>query len=158
MRRIVRRRWFSKKKQTWVEKEYVYDYKKSRRGRILVDKYGRINKKNVGNLKKQLAIEFTNPVELNYMLNEVDNIIDDVKEHKRELRTTGFYGRLTDNGITRMFTNMGTSVDEVASEYNLDVNDLLEKNNWDFTGNTFTDPVTGKVYNFKFTYTGSIFY
>lgn len=159
MRRIIKRRWFSKKKQAWVEKEYVYNYKKSTRGRILVDKNGKINQKNINKLKQQIETQYDTTVS-NYLKDELDRIVEEkhnIRNHK-ELRTTGFWGRLEDNSVTRMFSNMGQSLDDVADMYGLDPNDLLNEDNWNFSDNTFTDPVTGNVLNFQFSYTDSIFF
>lgn len=159
MRRIVRRRWFSKKKNTWIEKEYVYNYKKSTRGRILVDKNGRIIKNNIQKLKDQIKAKYDKSVS-DYLTSELDRIVEEksnIRNHK-ELRTTGFWGRLEDNDVTRMFSNMGQDLDDIADIYGFDPNDILNEDNWDFKNNTFTDPVTGKVFNFQFTYTDSIFF
>lgn len=149
--RKVKRRWFSKKKQTWVEKEYVYEHGKSTKGMILVNKQGKINQKNVD--------KYLNSINNNKEVDEeakrelidlLEQKIQERKDENKELTTSGFRSLSISDPITRMFSNAGYSVEEVANEYGFDIDELLDENNWH-----------GSVYKgeweFVFTYTGSIF-
>lgn len=149
--RRVKRRWYSKKKQIWVEKEYVYEHGKSTKGKILVNKEGKVNEKNlkkyIDSINSNTSLSETDKKELTDLLSE---IVHNRQYKKKELTTSGFASLKINNPIERMFSNAGYSVDDVVNEYGFDRDELLNEENW-----------KGSVYmgewEFIFTYTGSIF-
>lgn len=150
-KRVVKRRWFSKKQNTWTEKTYVYEHGKSTKGKILVNKQGKINEKNVEKYKETINNNANISEEAKRELLEMlDQTIDHRKDHIKELTTSGFRSLHINDPITRMFSNAGYSVEEVAEEYGLNVDDLLDEKNWN--GSIFMG-----MYQFNFTYTGDIF-
>lgn len=149
--RKVKRRWFSKKRNTWIEKEYVYNHGKSTKGKILVNKQGKVNQKNVENYQQQIKNNADlDEADKRQLLDILNEMINQRTTQKRELTTSGFSSLEITDPITRMFNNAGYSVEEVANEYGFDIDELLDEENWN-----------GSVYKgeweFVFTYTGSIF-
>ena len=150
-KRVVKRRWFSKKQNTWIEKTYVYEDGRSTKGKILVNKQGKINEKNVEKYKETIINNANLSEEAKRQLMDVLNqTINLRKDHIKELTTSGFRSLRINDPITRMFSNAGYSVEEVAEEYGLNVDDLLDQKNWN-----------GSIYKgeweFIFNYTGCIF-
>ena len=129
--------------------------RKSSRGRVLVSAKGRKNYKNIEEYKNKIK---TDPnltdAEKEATLYDLDIYIDQrIKENKsssgKRLTTHGFEGWESDTELERMFANVGMSAEEVAEEYGLDEQELLDPNNWN--GAVFKGQ-----YEFNFTYTGTI--
>ena len=149
--RKVKRRWFSKKKQTWVEKEYVYQHGKSTKGMILVNKKGKINQKNVDKFLESISNnkEISDDTKKEF-IDLLQQKIQARKDANKELTTSGFRSLSISDPISRMFSNAGYSAEEIANEYGFDVDELLDESNWN--GDVYKDE-----WEFVFTYTGSIF-
>ena len=155
--RTVTRTWITKSGQVKT-KTYTYAHK-STKGLTLVNKRGVVMKKNVEAFKRQ--IDASTEYDENYkrMLKaDVDNYILTRKgKANRQLTTSGFMGHLKSNELDRLFTNLGYSSDEFAEATGFDEEDLLNIDNWQFTGNESYFTVKGKKYKFIWTYTGKMF-
>ena len=154
MARMVRvRSWYSKKLGKTITKTYIYEHK-STRGKTLVGKNGKVNKKNVDEFIKEIN---NNPelsaVQKRTMVNELRAEIRDRVHNNKKLTTTGFAGQRADTDVERMFYNVGIDPEEIAAEQNIDILDLIDKRNW--AGDVFT--INGVKYKFSFTYTGNSF-
>lgn len=141
-------------------KVYVYDaskykYKhKSTRGLTLVGKNGRVDKKNIQKFKDTIdASTSYTAAEKRYLKADLDAMVAQKHKANQKLTTTGFLGHLETDKISKMFTNAGYSIPEVAAEYGMTEAELLNPKNW--KGNEFN--FAGKVYTFNFTYQGDIF-
>lgn len=136
MARKIKRTWYSKKLGKTITKEYTYEHK-SRKGKTLVDKNGRINKKNVDKVKQDInSREDLDESEKRALTVNLDALVDQRKQDKRKLTTNGFYGTMSESNVGRMLSNAGYSVEEVSEMYNIDENALLDEDNWN--GEKFT--------------------
>ena len=87
-------------------------------------------------------------------------------EDRKKLTIAGFKGHYTHliknelqkiditRDIELTAQNLGYSLKELASIYNLNIDELLNQDNW--KNNVFTTS-SGIAYMFKFTYTGNVF-
>ena len=151
--RTVRRTYWSKKLQAFVTKEYHYAHK-STRGKTLVDKRGRILKKNVGKFEEAIrANQDYSDVEKRSLIADLRAIVAQRHRTGDKLTTTGFIGRQQSNKVARFLANAGYSPEELAEELDIDEEDILDPENWDDDILT----VNGMRYKFKFTYTGNFY-
>jgi len=132
-------------------------YKKSRRGRTLVSKSGRLNasnKKNIDALKTEIlnSKEYSD-AEKRGLIADLNIIIKQRMKDGKKLTTTGFFGELASDKIERMLINAGYSIEEAAEELQVDEADLLDMKNW--SGDKFTH--AGDTWLFSFKYTGAVF-
>lgn len=129
--------------------------RKSSRGRVLVSRTGRKNKKNIDtyidkiNNDRELTAS-----EKRAKIADLRAYIEDRAKQNRQgtgkrLTTTGFEGWEADSDLERMFANVGMSAEEIAYEYNLDADELLDPDNWN-------KGVFKGQYEFHFTYTGAV--
>ena len=153
MARKIKRTYYSKKLGKMVTKEYTYEHK-SRKGKTLVDKNGRINKKNVDKVRQDInSREDLTAAEKRALNINLDALVDQRKQDKKKLTTNGFYGTMTDNDINRLFVNAGYSIEEVSQMYGIDEDELLNEENWN--GDQFT--YNGRSFALQFGYTINIF-
>ena len=144
-KRTVVRKYFSKRKNEWVTKTYEYNVKKAKRSDLIVGKKGNIYKDRLKKLRDSLS----NP----YDQYELDLIImhqqakKDVRISERTLRSM-----LADSKIEKAIINTGYTPDELAAEMGIDVDDLLDEDNWD--GDIFK--LGDRTWNFEFRYDGSV--
>lgn len=139
-----------------------YKYKhKSSRGLVLVSAKGKVNQKNVDKFKDIIdsndSYTLKDKISLKARLDEYVYQRKSEKNGKR-LTSSGFLGHIEatkkdSNRVKRLMANAGYSPEEVAREYDIDIDELLNLDNW--SGDTFT--YQGRTYLFSFTYTGSIF-
>ena len=135
MARKIKRTWYSKKLGKTITKEYTYEHT-SRKGKVLVDKRGRVIKKNLEKVKQDInSREDLNESEKRALNINLDALVDQRKQDKKKLTTNGFYGTMSDSKVGRMLSNAGYSVEEVSEMYNIDENALLNEKNWE--GETF---------------------
>ena len=151
-KRTVKRTW-RKADGTVVTREYTYNVGKSRRGKVLVNARGVINKKNVDAFKQEIRDSSISTAEKRTLLADLDANIRQRKGEKKKLTTTGFAGLQQEERIDRLFANAGYSVAEAAEEFGFSEEELLNPDNW--RGDTFTQ--NGVQYAFAFTYTGALF-
>lgn len=153
MARKIKRTYFSKKLGQMVTKEYTYEHT-SKKGKVLVDKRGRIIKKNLEKVKQDInSREDLNESEKRALTVNLDALVDQRKQDKRKLTTNGFYGTMSDSKVGRMLSNAGYSVEEVSKMYNIDEEALLNEDNWN--GETFS--YDGRSFLLQFGYTLDIF-
>ena len=153
MARKIKRTWYSKKLGKTITKEYTYEHT-SRKGKVLVDKRGRVIKKNLEKVKQDInSREDLNESEKRALNINLDALVDQRKQDKRKLTTNGFYGTMSDSKVGRMLSNAGYSVEEVSQMYNIDENALLDEDNW--SGETFS--YKGRSFLLQFGYTLDIF-
>ena len=159
----VTRKYYSKDgtlivKHYHYEKKYSYKDGHSRRGYVLVNKRGQINKKNLNN--------YINKINSNPNFDDLDkraNIADlkayvkNRAKNKTKLTTTGFEGHLKSDKLDRMLSNLGTSVEDVSSQYGFNEESLRNTDNWEYRGNTGYYHDGEDTYSIEWTYTGSIF-
>lgn len=128
-------------------------YRKSKRGRTLVGKNGRItsnSKKNVQNLIDEIQGN------ANYSEDEKITLVNDLnayvmQAHKsgKKMTTNGFWARYEEDKISRMLVNAGYTPEELADEIGVSVDEILKNENWNkgvFMG----------TWELSFQYTGEI--
>ena len=153
MARKIKRTWYNKKSGQYITKEYTYEHT-SRKGKVLVDKRGRVIKKNLEQIKQDInSREDLNQSEKRALNINLDALVDQRKQDKRKLTTNGFYGTMSDSKVGRMLSNAGYSVEEVSQMYNIDEEALLDEDNWN--GETFS--YKGRSFLLQFGYTLDIF-
>lgn len=147
-------------KRTWkradgtvITRTYTYGVGKSRRGRVLVNAKGVINKKNVDKFKDEIRNSAISSAEKRTLLADLDARLRERKRNKKKLTTTGFAGLQQTEKIERLFVNAGYSISEAAAEFGLSEEELLKPENW--SGDVYTQG--GNQYAFAFTYTGALF-
>lgn len=152
--RKITRTWTTK---SGITKTRTYTYKgvgKSRRGKTLVSKSGKINKKNLEQFKNEIdASTEYNDAEKRALKADLNIIIKQRVKSGKKLTTTGFLGELSNDSITRMLVNAGYSPEEAARDLDVDISDLLNVKNWN--NDIFT--VGSLTYQFQYSYTGSLF-
>ena len=156
--RIIKRRYFSKKLNDWVSKEYRYgdinNPLAGKRGKVIVNAKGKINKKNfdkfMEEVKDEIKVNFKKGV---YGDRELDEVIranvQDIKDYvntraqdKSRLTTSGIRGaKFANTRAANYLLNMGLDLDEAAKEYGVTVDELINDDNW--VGNQFKNPSTG---------------
>ena len=86
------------------------------------------------------------------MLLELNVEIGSARRHNQDLTTSRFESHYLDNRIDRYIYNMGGDIESLAEDMGLEVEDLRNNDNWDWTTNTFK--FDGVLYTFKFDYEG----
>lgn len=130
--------------------------RKSSRGRVLVSAKGRKNTKNINDYIDKINHDPNlTEGEKRSKIADLKIYIEDRAKHNRQLTgkrltTNGFEGWEADSELNRMFANLGMSAEELAYEYDLDAEELLDPSNWE-------NGVFKGQYEFNFTYTGAIF-
>lgn len=152
-KRTVVRKYWSKKKRDYVTKTYTYEGK-SRRGKVLVSKSGKVNKKNVEAYRQQIDNNDNfSQAEKRMLKADLDNLIRQRSKNGQKMTTTGFEGYEAETRVERFFVNAGYSVSEAAETLGVSEEELYDENNWQ--GNVLT--VGGQSYEVKFNYTESMF-
>lgn len=131
---VVIRRYYSKRAKMWVTKEYSYKYGKSTRGKILVNAKGQINKKNYQAYRDAIdRNDKLTDAEKKTLKNTLEDYVEERARNRQKLSTTGFEGHIEYGAARKIegyFTNFGTSAEIEAEINNLDVEDVLNPNNW----------------------------
>lgn len=159
--RKVTRTYFSKRLGKIVTKTYTYGEGKSRRGLTLVGKDGKItpnSKKNVLKFKESIDNNpFLTRAEKITLKNKLDALIKVRHDSGKKLTTTGFYGWMEEDKVNRLLVNAGYTAEELADEVGVDVEDILNPDNWKTPdkGNTYFQ-LGDTIYDIKFNYTSSI--
>lgn len=151
--RVVVRTWFSKKTGKYVTRTYTYAHK-SKKGLTLVDKRGRILKHNIERFEESIRNN-TNYDEAykRMLLADLKATVKQRKKDTRKLTTSGFMGKQEQNAIVRFLANAGYSVEEFADEINVDIDDVLDEDNW--SDGIFK--VGNRSFKFNWTYTGQFY-
>lgn len=129
--------------------------RKSSRGKVLVSPKGRKYTKNIEDFEKSIMNDSSlSAGEKRAKIADLRAYIEDrAKQNRagwgRRLTTNGFEAFEKDTGLERMFSSVGMSAQEIADEYGLDEQELLDPRNWD------KDVFKGH-YRFQHTYTGTI--
>lgn len=151
MRRVKRTYW-SKKEGRLVTK--IYEYKsKSRRGKVLVGKTGRLNQKNIDAFKEQIRLSDRGEAEKRTLIADLDALVHQRHRSKTKLTTSGFLGKMRRDAPSRFLINAGYSPDEFAEEIGVDVEDILDPNNWE---NGILS-IGSRHFKFSWTYTGEFY-
>ena len=151
--RTVVRKWYSKRQGRWVTKTYHYTHK-SKKGLTLVDKRGRTLKKNVERFKQSILDNPNyNEAEKRMLIADLNATIKQRKLDARKLTTSGFMGKQESDATTRFLANAGYSVDEFADELGVDIDDVLDQDNWHDGILTIGD----RSFRFNWTYTGQFY-
>ena len=157
--KTIIRKYYSKRQGRMITKTYTYSVGKSSRGKTIIGKNGKITKqgfKNYKNWLKQYKQELIDngaspSVVRDAMEAAKDEIRDRAIKHQK-LTTTGLEGHLehrnSGDKIRMYFTNFGTDVETEAELSGLDVNDILNENNW--SNGILT--IDGVAYIFEQTY------
>ena len=148
--KTVTRKWYSKKLGQYVTKTYTYDvskYVKKRAGKslLLVGKNGKLYKERIKEFKEQFD-EYDKAI--------IDAQIDYYQSHGKKISERTMVSKLTENRYAKMFINAGYTLEEAASELDVEEAELFNPDNWD--NDTFKNPKTGKTMTFKFNYYGSV--
>jgi len=128
-------------------------YRKSKRGRTLVGKGGRItsnSKKNVDALIQKIKDnQDYSDAEKVTLINELKYTVEYYHQQNKKLTTSGFFAKFAEDKINRFLANAGYSAEELAAEAGVEVEDVLNEANW--SGDYFMG-----VWKINFNYTGSI--
>lgn len=143
--RTVVRKYFSKRKNEWVTKTYHYKRKKAKRSDLIIGRTGKIYEDRLKRLRDSLS-DPNDQYELDLLI-ENQLYKKDARISERTLRSM-----LADSKIEKAIINTGYTADELASELEIDVADLLDEDNW--SGSEFS--FGGKTWNFEFKYDGSV--
>lgn len=112
-------------------------YRKSKRGRTLVGKGGRItpnSKKNVENFKQSIRDrEDLTESQKRALLSDVDSYVSNYSRRGKKLTTSGFYSYYEKDRIHKMLTNAGYTAEELANEIGVSEEDILNSSNWNGT-------------------------
>lgn len=145
--KTVVRKWKTKNGEIH-QKTYTYE---SDRGAVIVDAQGGVHQAAIDEAKRAIdARDDLGEVEKNMMKYYLDYYVKEAKEKGQSMRTTGFFGRLAEDKVNRMFANAGTDVATEAARLGVTEADLVNPDNW--SGDVFIDPATGKSYLFTFSY------
>lgn len=145
--KTVIRRWTTKSGEVH-QKTYIYE---SGRGKVIVDERGGVHAQALNEAKNAIdSRSDLGKVEKDMMKYYLDYYVKEAKESGKPMRTTGFFGRMQEDKVSRMFANAGTDVATEAQSLGVSEEDLLNPDNWN--GDVFTDPTTGRSYLFTFTY------
>ena len=143
-KRTVVRKYFSKRKNEWVTKTYEYNVKKAKRSDLIVGKSGKVYKDRLKKLKDSLDAYDQYELDLIIMHQQAKK---DARISERTLRSM-----LADSKIEKTIINTGYTPEELAAEMGINVDDLLDENNWD--GDIFQ--LGDRTWNFEFKYDGSV--
>ena len=129
--------------------------RKSSKGRVLVSPKGRKYTKNIKAFEDSIRNDSKlTDSEKRAKIADLHAYIEDRAKQNRgssgnRLTTNGFEAFEKDTGLERMFASVGMSAQELADEYGLDEEELLDPDNWE--GAIFKGQ-----YEFHHTYTGVI--
>lgn len=109
-------------------------YRKSKRGRTLVGKDGRItsnSKKNVQNLINEISAneEYSDSEKIT-LINDLNAYVEQAHIDKKKMTVNGFWARYEENKISRMLVNAGYTPDELAKEIGVTEDEVMNPNNW----------------------------
>lgn len=144
--KTVVRTYLSKKTGKTVTKTYTYKKSQLRsRKTYIINSKGRINKAALDRLiNKGVGTKFELETSLKVQL----------AQGKVSVSEQRFEASILHNRVEGMFANAGISIDAAASEIGTTEEALYDLNNWN--DGVFTDPTTGKSYEFDFNYEGSV--
>lgn len=114
-------------------------------GDEFIVKDGKINERLIDRIGENEGIEYANFARANASMYIRNN---------ENLSYKTFLSKLADNRLEKMFINAGWSLEAAATEIGTTPNALGNQDNW--VGDTFVDPMTGRVYQFVFQYHGAI--
>lgn len=130
-------------------------YRKSKRGRTLVGKGGRItanSKSNVDRLIEEIRKSTAPEIDKQTMINDLRARVQQAHKEGKKLTTNGFFGQMEEDKVSRMLTNAGYTPEELANEIGVSTKDILNADNW--AGDIFM--LGDKQWRVSFNYTGSI--
>lgn len=138
-------------KRTGKTKTYVYKYdvykvqgKRVHRGTKNIMYRGKITKygaKWIEEYKRGLDVSDRNELEAQLLSGE---------KNKRTITSTSMVSRMQEDSTSRFIYNMGGDVNDLSKELDVDYDELINKENWDFKQSTFS--YKGKTYQFYFEY------
>ena len=143
-KKTVVRKYFSKRKNEWVTKTYHYNRKKAKRSDLIVGKSGKVYKDRLKKLRDSLDADDQFELDLIIIHQQAKK---DARISERTLRSM-----LADSKIQKAIINTGYTPDELAAEMGINVDDLLDEDNWD--GDIFK--LGDRTWNFEFKYDGSV--
>lgn len=128
-------------------------YRKSKRGRTLVGKNGVISKNSKNNVEKLIKTiqdrDDLSDSEKITLTSDIRAYVDAYHQSHKKLTVNGFFAHYESDKINRMLTNAGYTPEELADELGVNVEDILNKENWN------KDIFMG-AWQLNFNYTGPI--
>lgn len=156
--KTVVRKYYSKKLGQVVTKTYVYD---------AATKARYAHKSTTERAFKKRVVSSTGRIYKagTDIMKQYNSVSDQayIQDIIRRYRTQGKLSKLTVGRLTYELTrekiisaldNTGYSFEEIADQIGTDVDDLINPVNW--SGSIYTDPKTGKQYQYQWTYTGTV--
>lgn len=140
----VPRTWYNKKTGEIVTRIYTYPTKgskaivsESRKGAILTNKKGQINKRNIEVLKEAINNNKNfNEADKRAAITRLESLLKQRQLDKRELTISGFLSTQEKDKINRFFINAGYTAEEIADDLGISEDDLTDNTNWN--GNIFS--------------------
>lgn len=124
---------------------------------MLIDRRGGIRRKAVEKFKDEIRAQAKAGKlgydEAQYTIDELDYFLEERAGKKgKQLRVSGFMGHLADTAVDRMFANAGSNLEDEAMYLGISPDILKDTRNWN--GDRFTNPFTGKTWEYIFGYGG----
>lgn len=154
MKKKVTRKYFSKKKNAWVTKEYEYEknyYKYRGKNVNIVYESGRVNKKKLNELLSKTSDPGAKA--------NINAIVKSFKNRKEALTFRGLASRLEEDKKNKFLINTGYTEKEFNREYSgygITIDDLFDPNKTTFKNNVFTLQ-NGRKFQLVWGYDESIF-
>lgn len=153
----VKRTYITKsgKKRTYTyeyDKKYSYKHK-SKKGKVLVSASGKVNKKNVADLKAEIMAKDGDTATKKQLCNRLDAYVKQRSKHKEgRLTTNGFFAHEANDKAEQFAASLGYSISELAGMYNLDEADLRDPSSWK------DDELvaSGRIFKINHNYTGDV--
>lgn len=144
--KTVKRTYTSKRTGKTITKIYTYSKTQLRsRKTYVINSKGKINKSAIKRLvDKGVGTE----MEIRAKIHEQLGL------GKTSISEARLEASILHNRIEGMFANAGMNPELAAAEIGSDLDALYDSANW--AGDKFTDPASGRVWQFEFSYTGSV--
>ena len=128
----IKRKWFSKKKQMWVEKSYHYNETKNYR---LTTKKGKLSKKATNDYIKGI---YGSDISKEMFVKET---LRHYMQEKKVITTRMMNAMFSTDQLDIFMSNLNISYEQIVKDLsnkgvNVDVNYVMNKDNWSFTKGT----------------------
>ena len=122
---------------------------------VLVDKRGYIRQKAVNAYREHLLnSETLTPLQKQIEIQELEDAIKKAQTNKKRLTLSSYQTKAVKDKREKMVRNAGYDYEDFLDFYGIDEADWTNSKNWN--KEIFTDPHTGKQYEFEFRYEGSV--
>ena len=159
--RVIRRVYRQKKTGKLITKEYRYAAKRRKsRGVNLMTKKGGLQKERIEKFIQNVLATVSDEADKKIMENEIRYRLFEYEEDIRAgrefvVKEQTLLAQIQEDRYLKMFINAGVDVYDLASEYNIPVEELSNPNNWNSNSTVFT--WGNKKFEFEFNYYGSVF-